>query len=220
MGEIIPQAVVKQGYGMTELTGILIMPPLNRRVTTDAVGHLLPGFIARVVNSDGSRASIEEIGELYVTGPSLATHYMNNEKISKEIFLDGWVRSGDEVHFDENGELHIVDRIQDFIKVGDFQFAPAELEARLASSPNITDCCVVPLPHEFSGQWIHKDPGEAKMIKAALIQEIADNKAKYKRFVGGVEFVDLIPKTPSTNLLRRALRAGYTSGESGERAKL
>lgn len=57
------------------------MPPLNRRIATDAVGHLLPGFIARVVKSDGSLAGIGESGELYVKGPSLATHYVNNEKM-------------------------------------------------------------------------------------------------------------------------------------------
>jgi acyl-coenzyme A synthetase/AMP-(fatty) acid ligase len=57
------------------------MPPLNRRVATDAVGHLLPGFTARVVKSDGSIAGIGETGELYVTGPSCAIYYVNNEQM-------------------------------------------------------------------------------------------------------------------------------------------
>ncbi|KAJ7869988.1 phenylacetyl-CoA ligase [Mycena leptocephala] len=220
MGEIVPQAVVEQGYGMTELTGILTMPPLNRRVATDAVGHLLPGFTARVVKSDGSIAGIGETGELYVTGPSCAIYYVNNEQISKETFVDGWVRSGDEVYFDENQELHIVDRIKDFIKVGGYQVAPAELEALLVTNPDITDCCVISVPHEFSGEVprayavlskpalerIRRDPEEANKIKAALIEDIENKKAKYKRLVGGVEFIDVIPKTPSGKLLRRALR--------------
>ncbi|KAJ7152691.1 amp dependent CoA ligase [Mycena crocata] len=219
MGKVVPQAVIEQGYGMTELTGILTMPPLNRRVATDAVGHLLPGFTARVLKSDGSLAGVGESGELYVTGPSLAIHYVNNQQISKETFVDGWVRSGDEVYFDENQELHIVDRIKDFIKVGGFQVAPAELEARLVTNPDITDCCVVPVPHDFNGQVprayavlsraaserIRQNPEEKEMIKAALIKDIEINKAKYKRLVGGVEFVDAIPKTSSGKLLRRAL---------------
>ncbi|KAJ7484145.1 hypothetical protein FB451DRAFT_1435195, partial [Mycena latifolia] len=131
MGQIVPQAVVEQGYDMTELTRIVTMPPLNRRVATDAVGHLVPGFTARVVKPEGSLAGIGESSELYVTGPSLAIHYVNNEKISLLNSLTGnWVRTGDEVYFNENGELHIVDRIKDFIKVGGFQVAPAEIEAR------------------------------------------------------------------------------------------
>jgi acyl-CoA synthetase (AMP-forming)/AMP-acid ligase II len=66
---------------MTELTGILTMPPLNRRLATDAVGHLLPGFAARVVKIDGTLAKPGEWGELYVRGPSLALYYANNEKM-------------------------------------------------------------------------------------------------------------------------------------------
>ncbi|KAJ6559825.1 amp dependent CoA ligase [Mycena capillaripes] len=215
MGEIVPHAVVEQGYGMTELTGILTMPPLNRRVATNAVGHLLPGSTACVIKADGSLASIGETGELYVTGPSCATHYVNNEQISKETFMDGWVRSGDEVYFDENQELHI-----DFIKVGGYQVAPAELEARLVTNPDITDCCVIGVPHEFSGEVpkayavlskatlerIRLDPEEANRIKTTMIEDIAKNKAKYKRLVGGVEFLEAIPKTTSGKLLRRALR--------------
>ncbi|KAJ7185242.1 amp dependent CoA ligase [Mycena filopes] len=220
MGELIPHAVVEQGYGMTELTGTLTMPPLNRRVATDAVGHLLPGFTARVVKPDGSLAGIGETGELYVTGPSLATHYVNNEQISRDTFIDGWVRTGDEVYFDENLELHIVDRIKDFIKVGGYQVAPAELEARLVTNADITDCCVVPILHKFSGEVprayvvlstdalarIRASPLEGEKIKRALIEDIANSKAKYKGLAGGVEFVDVIPKTASGKLLRRALR--------------
>ncbi|KAJ6517906.1 acetyl-CoA synthetase-like protein [Mycena vitilis] len=235
MGEIVPQAVVEQGYGMTELTGILTMPPLHRRVATEAVGHSLPGCTARVVKPDGSLAGVGETGELYVAGPSLATHYVNNEQLSNATFVDGWVRTGDEVYFDEDQELHIVDRIkvskqhilhsfsypvQDFIKVGGYQVAPAELEAHLVANPNIADCCVVGVPHEFSGEvpkayavlskdaWerIRLDPEEGNRIKMFLIEDLAANKAEYKRLLGGIEFIDAIPKTSSGKLLRRALR--------------
>ncbi|KAJ7872930.1 amp dependent CoA ligase [Mycena leptocephala] len=232
MGEIVPQAVVEQAYGMTELTGVVTMPPLNRRVATDAVGYLLPGFTARVLKADGSLAGIGESGELYVTGPSCATRYVNNEQLSKETFVDGWVRTGDEVYFDEYQELHIVDRLKDFIKVGGYQVAPAELEARLVANPDITDCCVVAIPHEFSGEVpkayavlskdalerIRLDPEETNKIKATLIEDIANNKAKYKRLIGGVEFVDVIPKTPSGKSLRRVFRT--SAGQVAYRTKL
>ncbi|KAJ7226306.1 phenylacetyl-CoA ligase [Mycena rebaudengoi] len=221
MAKIVPQAIIEQSYGMTELTGILTMPPLNRRLATDAVGHLLPGFAARVVKIDGTLAKPGESGELYVRGPSLALYYANNEKISKETFVDGWVRSGDKVFFDNNHELHIVDRIKDFIKVGGYQVSPTELEARIFTNPDVVECSVIPVPHEFHGEVpkayvvlreaalerIKHDPRESDNIKAALIQDIADNKIKYKWLTGGVEFIDSIPKTPSGKVLRRVLRA-------------
>ncbi|KAJ7136648.1 hypothetical protein C8R44DRAFT_868778 [Mycena epipterygia] len=181
MGEIVPQAVVEQGYGMTELTGILTMPPVNRRVVTDAVGHFLPGFTERIVKPDGSLADIGESGEF-------------------------WVRSGDQLYFDENRELHVVDRIKDFIKVGGFQVAPAELEARLRGNPQI-----VRRPEPAALARVRENPEEGKNIKTALIQDIASNMAKYKALAGGVEFIDAIPNTPSGKLLRRSLRVGFSN---------
>ncbi|KAJ7512928.1 hypothetical protein B0H11DRAFT_1697802, partial [Mycena galericulata] len=51
-----------------------------------------------------------------------------------------WVCTGDEVYFDERNEIHIIDRIKDLIKVGGFQVASAELEARRP---------LIQKPHEF-----------------------------------------------------------------------
>ncbi|KAJ7062336.1 acetyl-CoA synthetase-like protein [Mycena amicta] len=231
LAKLIPQAVIEQSYGMTEVSGIVAMPPLDRQVSTGSGGCLLPGNSARVVKTevDGTTSTLSapgEPGELYLRGPSIATHYVNNEKISTETFVDGWVRTGDEVYIDEKGEIFVVDRIKDFIKVRAFQVAPAELESRLAASPDVADCCVVPVPDEFSGQLpkayvvlsaaalervrVAGDPEgekEKERIKTALIQDIAESKAKYKALAGGVEFIDAIPRNAAGKLLRRVLRA-------------
>ncbi|KAJ6586722.1 phenylacetyl-CoA ligase [Mycena sp. CBHHK59/15] len=222
MASLVPQAIVEQSYGMTEVGGLLTMPPLTRKVATKSAGYLLPGFTARVVKEDGSLAGRGETGELYLSGPSLATHYVNNEKMSSEVFVDGWVRTGDEVYFDDNNEVHVVDRIKDFVKVRGAQVAPAELEAILSTSPDVADCCVVPFPHETDGEVpkayvvlskdalerVHKDPAEGETIKATLIKaNIADNLSEAKRLSGGIEFIDAIPKTAAGKLLRRVLRA-------------
>ncbi|KAJ7258711.1 phenylacetyl-CoA ligase [Mycena haematopus] len=221
MAALIPHAVVEQSYGMTEVAGLVGMPPLNRRVATGSGGQLLPGNTGRVVKTDGFLAGPGETGEMYIKGPSLATHYVNNPEISAATFIDGWVRSGDECYFDEDGEIYVVDRIKDFIKVRGFQVAPAELEARLSASPDVADCCIVPVPEEFSGEIpkayvvlsqaaaarVAGNPEEGEKIKSVLIEDIAENKAKYKALSGGVEFIDSIPRNAAGKLLRRVLRA-------------
>ncbi|KAF7288362.1 hypothetical protein HMN09_01399000 [Mycena chlorophos] len=232
MAEMLPQAVVEQSYGMTEVSGIVGMPSLDRKISTGSGGILLPGNSARVmktiIEEDGTTrtemAKAGESGELYLRGPSTATHYVNNAQISQETFVDGWVRTGDEVYIDEKCEIYVLDRIKDFIKVRAFQVAPAELEARLAASPDVADVCVVPVPDEFSGQLpkayvvlsaaalervaASANPDEEReKIKAALAKDIAENKAKYKALAGGVEFIEAIPRNAAGKLLRRVLRA-------------
>jgi long-subunit acyl-CoA synthetase (AMP-forming) len=59
--------------------------------TVGSAGQIIPGVVARVVRPDGSLCKEGEQGELVVTGPSMASGYLNNEKATKESFVDGWV---------------------------------------------------------------------------------------------------------------------------------
>ncbi|KZP07131.1 amp dependent CoA ligase [Athelia psychrophila] len=217
---LLPRATISQGYGMTETATVVSTLRFGERRTRGGSGALLPGVRARVVKADGSLAKVGETGELVVTGPSMALGYANNAQATGETFVDGWVRTGDEVRFDEQGELWIVDRLKELIKVRGFQVAPSELEGHLLDHPAVADACVVPVPDEYSGELplafvvphasfadkIRADPQEAERVKAELLAHVADAKSRYKWLAGGVEFVDKIPKTPSGKLLRRVLR--------------
>ena len=56
------------------------------------------------------------------------TGYFNNEQANKEAFSGDWFRTGDVVVTDEDGDIFIVDRIKDMIKVKGYQVSPTELE--------------------------------------------------------------------------------------------
>lgn len=71
---------------------------------------------------------------------------------TEETFLDGWIRTGDEVYFNERKEIFVVDRIKELIKVRGFQVPPAELEGHLLDHPDVGDVCVVGIPDEYSGE--------------------------------------------------------------------
>ncbi|KAF7980913.1 hypothetical protein HWV62_36113 [Athelia sp. TMB] len=216
----LPNIKIGQGYGMTETATVVTTMRLDQRITNGGSGALLPGVRARVVKADGTLAKVGELGELVVKSPSMALHYVNDAQATKETFVDGWVRTGDEVRFDESGELWVVDRLKELIKVRGFQVAPAELEGHLLDHPAVTDACVVPVPDEYSGELprayivpnasiaekIRSDPQEAERVKAELVQHVSDAKTRHKWLAGGVEFVDKIPKTSSGKLLRRVLK--------------
>ncbi|KAI0066477.1 amp dependent CoA ligase [Artomyces pyxidatus] len=219
--KVLPNAHIGQGYGMTETSTTVTMFPLSQRIgTLGSAGQLLPGVRARVVKSDGTYAKAGEQGELYVTGPSMALRYANNEQATKETFIDGWVRTGDEVIIDKNGDVFVVDRLKEIMKVRGFQVAPAELEGHLLTQPDVGDCCVVGVPDDYSGEVplafvvltadaakrAASSASQAEKLKAAIAKHVADHKIYYKRLSGGVVFVDSIPKNPSGKLLRRVLR--------------
>ncbi|KAI0937764.1 hypothetical protein AcW1_003837 [Taiwanofungus camphoratus] len=221
LAEVFPNVSIAQGFGMTETCTIVALPRLDQKIgTLGSSGVLIPGIKARVIKADGSLAAYGEPGEFVVSGPSVALGYWNNEKATKETFIDGWLYTGDEVIINEKTELFVIDRIKELLKVRGFQVAPAELEGFLLNHPDVSDVCVVSIEDDYSGdlplafvvpsasaqERIKKDPAEADKIKAGLIKYVADGKVYYKRLTAGVVFVDAIPKNPSGKLLRRVLR--------------
>ena len=67
------------------------------------IGKLEPGVEARIVREDGSEADVNEPGELYVRSASISLGYWNDEKATRETFVDGWVRTKDIIRVDQNG---------------------------------------------------------------------------------------------------------------------
>jgi long-subunit acyl-CoA synthetase (AMP-forming) len=70
-----------------------------------SVGILVPGVEARIVRPDKSLAGPNEAGEIHVYGSTAAPGYRGNDKATRETFVDGWVRTGDQVRIDEDGVL-------------------------------------------------------------------------------------------------------------------
>ncbi|KAL7284581.1 hypothetical protein ACG7TL_001874 [Trametes sanguinea] len=220
LSALLPNSWIGQAYGMTETCTAVTWPPVDRRLgSLGSGGVLLPGCIARVVKPDGSLAGIGETGELVITGPSMALGYMNNPQATAETFKDGWVVTGDEVYFNEQKEIFVVDRIKELIKVRGYQVPPAELEGLLLDHKDVGDVCVVGIPDEYSGELplafvvpsaeaearMNADPAAADTVRKEIMKHVADHKTSYKHLVG-VEFIDAIPKNPSGKLLRRFLR--------------
>ncbi|KAJ3851893.1 phenylacetyl-CoA ligase [Lentinula lateritia] len=210
-----------QGYGMTETCGTVSMFPLSQNVgTLGSGGQLLPGTLAKVVREDGTIAQVGDVGELYVQGGQVALGYYGDERATKETFVDGWLRTGDQVFFKENGDIFIVERIKELIKVKGLQVAPAELEGHLLMHPSIADAAVIGIPDEYAGEvpmaFVVLQPGAATLVKhdsnyaielqSSIFQHVVDAKSKHNWLKGGIRFTDVIPRNASGKILRRILR--------------
>ncbi|KAJ6557283.1 hypothetical protein DFH09DRAFT_1163610 [Mycena vulgaris] len=234
--KLFPEAHIGQGYGMTETCTVTSIWSIERkRGISGSGGQLIPGVIARVVKSDGTLGSFNEVGELVVKAPSNALGYYKNPQATKETFTDdGFVRTGDEVRITPDGELWIIDRIKEIMKVRGFQVAPAELEGTLLDHPDISDACVVGVPDDYSGEVplafvvltadtasrVEREPSILQGIRTSILKHVAENKIAYKHLAGGVEFVETIPKNPSGKLLRRVLRERAKELRKVTKAKL
>jgi len=218
---ILPEVSIFQGYGLTETCCAITLAPTDKKIATlGSAGQLLPGIVARIIKADGTFGKHGEQGELIVRTPASALGYSNNEEATRETFVDGWIRTGDEVLIDKNNDFFIVDRLKEIMKVRGFQVAPAELEGHLLDHQYVSDVCVVGVPDEFSGEVpmafvvqsskakaiTKTGPQGVLEVKKTICKHVSDAKVGYKHLAGGIEFVDIIPKNPSGKLLRRFMR--------------
>ncbi|KAF4447332.1 putative phenylacetyl-CoA ligase [Fusarium austroafricanum] len=222
MKSLYPDWTIAQAYGMTE-TSTVVTSSSEDDVYTRGSGSLLPGAKGKIIDLEGNEITkYDEPGELLVQAPSVVLGYLNNEKATSETFVhhdDGrWIRTGDEavVTLAPSGNEHIVivDRIKELIKVKGHQVAPAELEAHILTHEHVFDCAVIQVPDERSGEvpkaFVVRSSSAESMdqekVANDIMKHVVDNKASYKQLRGGVEFLDVIPKSPSGKILRRLLR--------------
>jgi acyl-CoA synthetase (AMP-forming)/AMP-acid ligase II len=83
-----------------------------------------------------------EDGEILIRGPTVPSAYWNNPESTRESFQDGWLRTGDLGHLDEDGFLFITGRTKELVNVGGLKVFPGEVEAVLLRFPGVLDTAV------------------------------------------------------------------------------
>ena len=196
-------------YGATEAVVLSANPveqPKHWRIDTPGLPG--PDVEMRIVDLETHKSvPIGETGEVVVRGPNVMQGYLP-EAANEDAFLPGgWYRTGDVGWMEEEGWLHLTDRVKEMIKVSGFQVAPAEIEGLLLAHPGVADCAVYGPPHPVKGQMPHAAVvrhADSSVSEEELITWSGEQLANYKR-LAAIEFVDEIPRTASGKALRRVL---------------
>lgn len=125
---------VYQAYGLTETTGIVSLDD-PQRVEAGKVGLPL----------DGQTLKVSEEGELLVKGPNIFQGYWRKPEETAEAIRDGWFHTGDQVEYEQGGNIRIVGRIKNLIKPESGHYiAPEPLEEKLMTAcPQVQQCMLV-----------------------------------------------------------------------------
>jgi acyl-CoA synthetase (AMP-forming)/AMP-acid ligase II len=202
-----PGVVVGQGYGMTETSATIPVPDRRRGTPPCSVGRLAPDTSLRIVDpATGRDRGTGEPGELWVRGPGVTPGYLGDAEATAGLLTpEGWLRTGDLGYVDVQGDLHVVDRIKDLIKVNALQVAPAELEELLLGHPAVADAAVTGRPDSRRGEVpVAFVVARAPVDAGELTDWIAQRVAPHKR-LAGVTFVEALPRSPAGKLARRSL---------------
>ena len=196
------------GIGSTEMLHVFLS---NRPgdVRYGTTGKPVSGYEVELRNEDGSVVSgHNEIGDLYIKGPSSALMYWNNRDKSRDTFQGMWTKSGDKYTRDIDGYYTYAGRNDDMLKVSGIYVSPFEVEATLVQHPAILEAAVIG-KEDSDGltktkAFIVLKAGQSlteEAVKAFVKERLAPYK--YPRFI---EFVAELPKTATGKIQRFRLR--------------
>jgi acyl-CoA synthetase (AMP-forming)/AMP-acid ligase II len=216
----LPGVVTGQGWGLTETAAVGTLPDRRRGTVPGSVGRIPANGELRVVEpATGRDLGPGQDGELWIRGPQVMSGYRGRPAATAEILgADGWLRSGDLGRIDADGDVFVVDRLKELIKVSAEQVAPAELEALLLTHPGVADAAVVPRPDPDRGEVpVAVVVARDGLDDDELMAWVAARVAPFKR-IRAVRRTEVLPRSPAGKLLRRALveaeRAGYAGASA------
>ncbi len=131
-----PQAVVLEGYGVTECSPIISVNN-ERDPRPGTIGQLLPSLEHAVVDLEaGRRVASGARGMLLVRGPSVFAGYLGGEAASPFVEFEGrqWYRTGDLVTEAGDGTLTFAGRLKRFTKLGGEMISLPAIEAVLSEA--------------------------------------------------------------------------------------
>jgi acyl-[acyl-carrier-protein]-phospholipid O-acyltransferase/long-chain-fatty-acid--[acyl-carrier-protein] ligase len=159
-----------EGYGLTETSPATNLNLPEREPTGDApvirsnqigsVGKFLPGIAVKITNPATEKpAPIDTQGTIWLRGANIFPGYLNNNKKTKEVIIDGWFNTGDIGRLDDDGFLYIEGRLSRFSKIGG-EMVPHETVEAIISKVLGLDAeterkiAVVGVPDEKKGEAI------------------------------------------------------------------
>lgn len=150
-----PQAELFVMYGATEATArMAYLPPSEVATRPGSIGRAIPGVELRLLDEHGQEVPPGSVGEIVARGENIAQGYWNDPEGTAAKFVDGGLRTGDLARADEDGFLHVVDRLDDFIKSWGVRVSSKEVEDAILSAPGVTSAAVVGRPAEDAGEAI------------------------------------------------------------------
>jgi malonyl-CoA/methylmalonyl-CoA synthetase len=205
-------AIVER-YGMSE-TIIQTTNPIDGERKAGTVGLPLPGVEVRVVNERDEVLADSEIGDIQSKSDSTFLEYWRNPEKTKEDFTsDGFLRTGDQGFFDEDGYLTIVGREKDLVICGGLNVYPAEIEQTINEFAGVEESAVIGVPHADFGEGvvavIVARAGED--VKVDSIISLSKEKLANFKVPKAVILVDALPRNSMGKVQKNVLRETYNN---------
>ncbi len=207
---------VNEFYGQTECNLVVsncaaLMPPKS-----GSMGRPVPGHDVAVLDDGGNLAPVGAEGEIAVRrrDPVMFLRYWNNPDATDRKFLGEWLVTGDRGRYDEDGHFWFVGRSDDVITTAGYRVGPGEVEECLMKHPAVALAAVIGIPEpvrtEVIKAFVVLKPSHAPSLELATeIQDFVRIRLAAHEYPRQLEFIDALPMTATSKIMRRELRLNH-----------
>ncbi|MEM7344270.1 MAG: AMP-binding protein, partial [Chloroflexota bacterium] len=211
---------VIESYGMTEAAHQMASNPLPPDIRKPgSVGIAAGPEVAIMTEDEDTLLPQGETGEVVIRGQNVTHGYANNPEANAKAFPgEGWFRTGDQGHIDDEGYLFLTGRLKEIINRGGEKISPREVDEILLSHTDVQQALTFAMPHKTLGEAIaaavvlqENATASALDLRHFAANHLADFKVPEK-----VVILDEIPKGPTGKLQRIGLaeKLGVTSDDN------
>jgi fatty-acyl-CoA synthase len=208
--------VIVQYFGLGEVTGNITVLPAALHEDEDGpkarvgtCGFERTGMQVQIQDDQGRELKPFETGEICVIGPAVFAGYYNNPEANAKAFRNGWFRTGDLGHMDEDGFLYITGRASDMYISGGSNIYPREVEEKILTHSAIGEVAVLGVPDPVWGEvgvavCVPRE-GAPAVTEAEMAAFLAPKVPRYKmpkRFF----FWEALPKSGYGKIPKRLVR--------------
>jgi len=196
------------GIGATEMFHIFIScKPAD--VRRGAIGKVVPGYTAKVVDTQGDEVPLGTVGKLAVMGPT-GCKYLDDARQGNYV-KNGWNYPGDAFTQDADGYFFYQTRDDDMIITSGYNVGGPEVEDALMQHPAVAECGVIGSPDDERGMivkaFVVLKPGvDGNDACVKLLQDHVKVTLAPFKYPRQIEFLDKLPRTETGKLQRFKLR--------------
>ena len=195
-----------EAYGLTEASHVASnrLPPHKRK--PGAVGRAA-GPEVTIMDEAGNVLAAEKTGEIVVRGDNVFQGYDGDPEATRNSFVNGWFRTGDQGYLDEDGYLLIAGRIKEIINRGGEKVGPKEVDDALLDQPAVAQAVTFAVPHPTLGEDVAAAVvlREGALATGQQIREWAFARLAAHKVPSQVLILDQIPTGPTGKVQRTCL---------------
>ena len=206
---------LREGFGQTE-TCVMLFTNEWIEPRPGSMGMPAAGWDVELLDERGRPVPDDTVGEICISLKNgrpvgLFQGYHNAEKLTANVFRDGYYHTGDVAYRDADGYYWFVGRNDDLIKTSGYRVSPFEVESVLIEHPAVRECAVTGIPDASRGMAVkativlNKYFQSTEFLKGQLQQHVRNRTAHYK-CPRVIEFVDSLPMTISGKIRRALIR--------------